>query len=86
MNVKSSKASRRAFGAVVRARRIELGMTQAELAELLDCTASMVTHIETGFRGFPVDRLPCLAKALRTTAPGLVASVDETSKNLLQAS
>jgi transcriptional regulator with XRE-family HTH domain len=49
--VRSPTLRRRELGALLRARRLELGMTVDQVAEALLCSASKVSRMETGQRG-----------------------------------
>jgi len=56
----------RSFGSVIRQRRIELGLTQANVAlELAIRNINFVDMIETGKRSCPLDHVPRLANVLR---------------------
>ena len=52
-------------GAAVRARRIEIGMSQEKLAELLDVTAQQVQKYEKGVNRIAASRLFDISRALR---------------------
>src|ERR1700739_4443704 len=49
--VRSPTLRRRELGAVLRTRRLELGLTVEQVAERLLCSASKVSRMETGQRG-----------------------------------
>jgi transcriptional regulator with XRE-family HTH domain len=49
--VRSPTLRRRELGALLRARRLELGLTVEQVAERLLCSASKVSRMETGQRG-----------------------------------
>ena len=67
----------RQLGAAVRARRLELGLTQAELASKVDgLDQSAISRIEGGDQGLRVETLNSLAKALRTRLYRLVGGAD----------
>lgn len=53
------------------------GMTQAELADLVDTNANMIGYLESGERGLSAKWLRRLAPALDTT-PGLLLDHDPT--------
>ena len=59
--------SNKKVGERVRAIRREGGMTQAELAKLLDTHFTSVSQIERGLRGITVQQLVKLADALNVT-------------------
>ena len=52
------------FAAAIRARRLELGMSQEELAEALGDSVAFIRRFEAGKVGFPLERLPELALSL----------------------
>lgn len=59
----------------VRHRRMELGLTQAQLAEKLRVDQGYVSDIERGRRRPNLNRLAPLAEALDTTPSALLSSV-----------
>ena len=62
------------FGARVKKRREQLGMSQQELASSLGLDQTKVSHIEKGTRRVDlVKELPVLANALKCTASDLCA-------------
>lgn len=67
------------IGAAIRRARQAKGMTQAQLARLVGCMQSNVSHWETGRQSVPLTRLNSIATALDTTADTLVraATADE---------
>lgn len=69
------------IGMRIRDRRIELGMTQTELAQKLGYTnRSMVSLVESGKRSLDVDQIRPLAKALELSIDDLLdgpSSVDD---------
>jgi transcriptional regulator with XRE-family HTH domain len=50
--------------AYIKARRKELGITQAEIAERLNISTAAYNKCENGNQRFTVDMLPILAKVL----------------------
>lgn len=55
-------------GQRIKARRIELGMTQMDLANKIGFESKQaVSKLETGVRGIALDRLELIASALDTT-------------------
>ncbi len=52
------------FSHFIRQRRLELGKTQKQIAEVLGTTADFVTLAEAGERRIDLDRIPLLADAL----------------------
>jgi transcriptional regulator with XRE-family HTH domain len=57
-------AAQAAIGRRIRDRRIELGLTQARLAELADMFPAEISDIELGRRGLTTDRMVDLLAAL----------------------
>lgn len=70
----------KALGAVIRTRRIGLGMTQAELAGIASETANIdppsISRIERGKQGYPPEVLEGIARALRSTPAELLAEAE----------
>ena len=60
------------LGKRVKIRRTVMGITQAELAELIDVSTSFIGHIERGSRKLSVETLYNLCKALYTSADFLL--------------
>ena len=60
------------FGQFIRTRRIEVGLSQAQVAALLRVSQQTIFAYETGERRFPLFRLADLAQALRTTVDHLL--------------
>jgi transcriptional regulator with XRE-family HTH domain len=52
--------------------RKQRGMTQVQLAELLDCSQQRIVSLEKGRRRVPVTDLPMLSKALGITVEELI--------------
>lgn len=61
------------FGSLLKTRREELGLTQADVAEVLGTTHQFVWKIETGLTPFPAEYLLPLAKKLKYDPDILVA-------------
>jgi transcriptional regulator with XRE-family HTH domain len=59
------------FGSHLRKLRKAKGLTQAELAEKIGITQSVVAAYERGAKKPEMDRIPALAKALGVTLEGL---------------
>jgi transcriptional regulator with XRE-family HTH domain len=53
------------FSRLIRHRREDLTLTQAEVAEQIGVTPDCVTLVELGYRRFDLDRIPALADALK---------------------
>jgi transcriptional regulator with XRE-family HTH domain len=66
-------------GLAVRNRRKSLGMTQPELAELLDISFQQVQRYETGAVRISASKLYEIALALKTTVCYFFIDVDETT-------
>lgn len=62
------------FGRNVKARRIELGLTQLKLAELADIDDAYMSDIETGKRNVSLDVICRISKALDITPCLLIPS------------
>lgn len=60
-------------GNKIRARREELGMSRAELAQKLKTKRMRVWRIETGTTPIRADELPAWARALKTNVTELLA-------------
>ena len=61
-----------AFGQRLAALRKERGLTQVQLAELLDTSQQTVTAYENGTRRVPITTLPLLAQTLGTSIEELI--------------
>ena len=59
-------------GELVKRRRTELNLTQAELAEIINSDACYISRIETGARKPTVDNLAALANALNISCDYLL--------------
>lgn len=64
---------RTALAAVLKAARLELGWTQAQLAERSGVSRHAIMRLEAGTATLSIDGLWALAKALRTTPSALLA-------------
>jgi transcriptional regulator with XRE-family HTH domain len=53
------------FGATIRERRIALGLSQEELAEMVGCHRNYMGRIERGEQNITLDMMIRVAKALR---------------------
>lgn len=60
------------FGQRMRERREELGLSQAALAELLNCSRAAVSNFEAGRSWVGIDTLVMLCDELATTPDGLL--------------
>lgn len=61
------------IGEIIRKRRLELGMTQAELAKKVGYTSKVaVTMIENGNNSIPLSKVELFAEALQTTTRELL--------------
>ncbi len=67
-------ARRQAFGAAVRARRLEVGLSQEDLAAAAGMDRKSISRIETGTYSPSLDRLWVLADALESDLPDLVSA------------
>jgi transcriptional regulator with XRE-family HTH domain len=63
-----------AFGQRLAALRKERGLTQVQLAELLDTSQQTVTAYENGTRRVPITTLPLLAHTLGTSIEDLIGA------------
>ena len=63
------------FGVNVRRRRIELGLSQEELAERSQSHRNYIGAVERGERNITLIKAFCLAKALNCTLIGLLEGV-----------
>ena len=58
--------------------RKELGLTQVQLAQVLNVSQQMVASYEVGRRRIPVSMLPCLAQALKVPIDVLLGDTVKT--------
>jgi len=74
--------SNKNIGERVRVIRRERGLTQAELAELLDTHFTSISQIERGLRGITVQQLVKLANALNVTPNEILLNGNATNPAL----
>jgi ribosome-binding protein aMBF1 (putative translation factor) len=67
----------RRFGSLLRARREDRGLTQAELADLCGMRVSEVSQIEAGLRSLTLLSLYVLARALNISASRLISQLEK---------
>jgi transcriptional regulator with XRE-family HTH domain len=67
------------LGARIAQLRKDQGITQVQLAELLDVSQQTITAYETGRRRIQVSALPVIAHALGATVETLVAETPKTA-------
>lgn len=72
MATSKSPVTNEAIGALVRAKRLEKGMGQPELAEALDVTPMMVQHYESGRNPLTVLKLVTIADTLKCKTTDLI--------------
>jgi transcriptional regulator with XRE-family HTH domain len=70
------KAFFRQLGTRIAALRKDQGMTQVQLAELLDLTQQMIASYEVGRRRVPVSLLPQIASTLAVSLEDLIGKKD----------
>lgn len=70
------------IGQRVRDLRLDRGVTQVELAKLIDVTQPMLSAYETGRRSMPHDMLAKIARALDASVDDLTAAADEWPETL----
>ena len=69
----------------IKARRIELGLSQTQLAELTGyADKSAISKIEKGMRDIPQSKLMAFAVALKTTPSDLVGSTEDNEYRLIE--
>lgn len=74
----------------IRNRRLDLGMSQEELAELVGYTGrSAIARVESGRNKIPINKIPLYAKALHTTTAYILGTdesdISKNEQRLLQA-
>jgi CheY-like chemotaxis protein/DNA-binding XRE family transcriptional regulator len=69
------------FGAEIRRRRVQLGISQEELAERADLHRTYVTDTERGARNLSLESIRKLAAALGASVGSLFASIENLSDN-----
>jgi len=67
------------LGANIAAKRSRLGLTQAQLAELLDIGQDALSRMEKGVISPKISRLPILASSLRCSVAELFRMPNESS-------
>jgi transcriptional regulator with XRE-family HTH domain len=60
------------LGRRIAAHRKQQGLSQSQLAELVDCSQQMIGDYETGRRRIPACNLAAIAEALRTSTAELI--------------
>jgi transcriptional regulator with XRE-family HTH domain len=60
------------FGAIIRMKRYEIGVTQLELAELIDCSLNAIGNIERGTANPTLVMVYKIAKALNVSAKDII--------------
>jgi len=60
------------FGAALREKRLNIGMTQSELAQLTGLNRSYISEIESGRESISIDRAEKLAKAVNCSLSDLL--------------
>lgn len=69
----------------IKTRRIELGLSQTDLAELTGyADKSAISKIEKGLRDIPQSKLVAFAKALKTTPSDLLGSTEDDEYRLIE--
>jgi transcriptional regulator with XRE-family HTH domain len=69
-----------AFGERLAALRKDQGLTQVQLAELLEVSQQAITAYENGQRRVPISALPLLARTLGVTVETLIGEHAKTGK------
>ena len=78
--VSSSQRDEHALlGAILRAKRLELGMTQRDLATSLERSHSFVWKVETGRQHLDIPTLMDIARLYKTTASALLLELETSS-------
>lgn len=76
------------FGRIVRHRRAELGMSQAEVAERIELTRASISNLEAGRQRPQLHQVYVLARILETTVNDLLppdsVDMDESRHNHLK--
>lgn len=78
--VRSPTLRRRELGALLRARRLELGLTVEQVAEHLLCSPSKVSRMETGHRGATLRDVRDLCRFYDLTDPAQVAHLMDLAR------
>lgn len=71
--LKKSQQNRKQLGFAIRRRRDEMGVSQEDLAEIIDCHRNYVGLLERGEQNVTIDMLARVAKAVRCSVADLVA-------------
>ena len=71
------------IGQRVREARIAMGLTQAELAAIVDCSNNHISHIEVGQTKLPLDMLLKLSSALEKDVDYFLCDTPYVSKSHL---
>lgn len=69
----------KAMGSNIRARRLEMGLQQLDLAEKLDVYSTYISELETGKRSVRLSTLVKLAEVLETTPDALISNCEKNS-------
>lgn len=67
-----------AIGQRIRALRMEKGLSQSALSELVDKTPTYISYIENGIKSMSLDTFVAVANALGTTADELLGNCIES--------
>jgi transcriptional regulator with XRE-family HTH domain len=68
------------LGTRIAERRKTLGLTQAQLGELVDVTQQQIASFEIGRRRMPISTLPALARALGISIEALIGEQTKSTK------
>jgi transcriptional regulator with XRE-family HTH domain len=68
------------FGSEVRRRRIELGLSQEDLACLCELHRTYIGSVERGERNISLVNILSISRALKTTPSNIFASVEGVQK------
>jgi len=71
---KKSGQRRKALGLAIRRRREELGLSQEQLAERVDCHRNYVGLVERGAQNVTIDMLGRFAEALKCAVADMMVS------------
>ena len=67
-------------GRLIRTRRVELGVTQEELATRMRCAQSHISYLERGMRGASREDLNQLSRHLNLPLPALIFEREPRAK------
>ena len=71
------------FREAIRRRRLELGLSQKELAQMVGYkSSSTISQIERGVLPAPIPKLEYFAKALKTDSSNLISDIEKSGKLL----